>query len=150
MNGQELEVASSSALDTAMTDDDELETVCRICRMPAEADNPLYHPCRCSGSIRYVHSSCLNVWLARSKHDSCEVCASAYLLCEAELSSHVSGPQISLCCLFSTLLLLRLTLLVDRRKVLGVCTGFSRVTPVTSLRTYNAVRSGFSLSGVYS
>jgi E3 ubiquitin-protein ligase DOA10 len=57
-----------------LTDDEEHETVCRICRMPAEPDNPLYHPCRCSGSIRYVHSSCLSLWLERSKHDSCEVC----------------------------------------------------------------------------
>lgn len=98
MSAQEPEVVPSSTLETAMTDDDELETVCRICRMPAEAENPLYHPCRCSGSIRYVHSSCLNVWLARSKHDSCEVCAPAHstLLSRAEHSSHELGLRSAL------------------------------------------------------
>jgi E3 ubiquitin-protein ligase MARCH6 len=36
-------------------DPDDAE-VCRVCRTEAEPDNPLYHPCKCSGSIRYVHS----------------------------------------------------------------------------------------------
>lgn len=30
--------------------------ICRVCRTEAEPDHPLFHPCKCSGSIRYVHS----------------------------------------------------------------------------------------------
>jgi len=28
---------------------------CRICSFPAEPEMPLYHPCKCSGTIRHVH-----------------------------------------------------------------------------------------------
>lgn len=37
--------------------------MCRICGQGAE-EGPLYHPCRCSGSIAYVHEQCLRRWLA--------------------------------------------------------------------------------------
>lgn len=30
--------------------------VCRVCRTEAEEGKPLIHPCKCSGSVRYVHS----------------------------------------------------------------------------------------------
>lgn len=50
------------------------EEVCRICRGPSEEDQPLYHPCACSGSIQYVHQSCLVKWLEHSKKNKCEVC----------------------------------------------------------------------------
>ena len=34
--------------------------VCRICQLPGiEPSNPLISPCRCLGSIRYVHNICL-------------------------------------------------------------------------------------------
>jgi E3 ubiquitin-protein ligase DOA10 len=65
-------VATPSPVDGEISDNDEHEMVCRICRMPGD-EEPLYHPCKCSGSIRYVHSSCLSKWLEHSKHDSCEV-----------------------------------------------------------------------------
>ena len=35
---------------------------------------PLFHPCVCSGSIRYVHQECLLEWLRVSKKDYCELC----------------------------------------------------------------------------
>lgn len=28
---------------------------CRICGAPAEPDQPLFYPCKCSGTIRYIH-----------------------------------------------------------------------------------------------
>ena len=40
---------------------------------------PLYHPCRCSGSIKYVHQECLEEWLRFSgKGNHCEVCHQEY------------------------------------------------------------------------
>jgi E3 ubiquitin-protein ligase DOA10 len=29
--------------------------ICRVCRSEGTLDQPLFHPCKCSGSIRYVH-----------------------------------------------------------------------------------------------
>ncbi len=49
------------------------EIVCRICRLEAEPDNALFHPCKCSGTIKFVHQDCLNQWLKHSGHTHCEV-----------------------------------------------------------------------------
>ena len=51
--------------------EDEFE--CRICRGGAEI-GPLLHPCKCAGSIRYVHQECLDSWLARTNSAQCELC----------------------------------------------------------------------------
>lgn len=37
---------------------------CRICRGEATEENPLFHPCKCKGSIKYLHEPCLNEWIA--------------------------------------------------------------------------------------
>lgn len=29
--------------------------ICRVCRCESTPDHPLFHPCKCSGSIRFVH-----------------------------------------------------------------------------------------------
>lgn len=49
----------------------EEETVCRICR---SNEQPLYHPCKCSGSIKFVHQDCLLKWIGHSQKKKCEVC----------------------------------------------------------------------------
>lgn len=46
-------------------DDEEEGDACRLCRAGAAADRPLFHPCRCKGSIRHVHQDCLLDWLRR-------------------------------------------------------------------------------------
>lgn len=56
-----------------LLDDDDEEDVCRICRNPGEADNPLRYPCACSGSIKFVHQDCLLQWLNHSNARQCEV-----------------------------------------------------------------------------
>ncbi|XP_020250505.1 probable E3 ubiquitin ligase SUD1 isoform X2 [Asparagus officinalis] len=59
-------------------DDDDEGDVCRICRNPAEPDNPLRYPCACSGSIKFVHQDCLLQWLNHSNARQCEVCKHAF------------------------------------------------------------------------
>ncbi|THH12440.1 hypothetical protein EW146_g7700 [Bondarzewia mesenterica] len=56
---------------------EELDT-CRICSAPAEPDQPLFHPCKCSGTIRYIHQDCLTTWLTHSKKKTCDVCKHPY------------------------------------------------------------------------
>ncbi|KAH7307266.1 hypothetical protein KP509_22G052000 [Ceratopteris richardii] len=48
--------------------------VCRICRTSGDKASPLYYPCACSGSIKYVHQDCLIQWLNLSNARQCEVC----------------------------------------------------------------------------
>ncbi|KAF4610509.1 hypothetical protein D9613_006687 [Agrocybe pediades] len=54
------------------------QDTCRICSAPAEPDQPLFHPCKCSGTIRYIHQDCLTTWLAHSKKKHCDVCKHPY------------------------------------------------------------------------
>uniref|UniRef100_A0A8C8F6J1 RING-type E3 ubiquitin transferase n=1 Tax=Oncorhynchus tshawytscha TaxID=74940 RepID=A0A8C8F6J1_ONCTS len=63
--------------------DEEEGDLCRICQMGLESpSNPLIEPCRCTGSLQYVHQDCIKKWL-RSKISSgtnldaittCELC----------------------------------------------------------------------------
>jgi hypothetical protein len=34
----------------------------------------LLHPCKCAGSIRYVHEECIKLWLQRTRAKNCELC----------------------------------------------------------------------------
>ena len=49
------------------------EEVCRICHCGAE-DEELINPCRCSGSTKYAHQSCLLSWFEMKKDKICELC----------------------------------------------------------------------------
>ncbi|KAG7618352.1 Zinc finger RING-CH-type [Arabidopsis thaliana x Arabidopsis arenosa] len=70
-----MDPAVSTATGSRYVDDDEdEEDVCRICRNPGDADNPLRYPCACSGSIKFVHQDCLLQWLNHSNARQCEVC----------------------------------------------------------------------------
>ncbi|KAJ2181892.1 hypothetical protein GGF45_001248 [Coemansia sp. RSA 551] len=51
---------------------------CRVCRGEGTTEEPLFFPCRCSGSIKYVHQSCLEEWLAHSNKKYCELCGYEY------------------------------------------------------------------------
>ncbi|KAI9986520.1 hypothetical protein PInf_025470 [Phytophthora infestans] len=55
-------------------DEDEDEAECRVCRGEAEPDRRLFAPCKCSGSIRFTHSDCLEQWLEHSGKSFCELC----------------------------------------------------------------------------
>jgi hypothetical protein len=52
---------------------------CRIC---FETDGELYHPCKCDGTIKYVHTHCVLQWLQTRETDNqlCELCKEPYLL----------------------------------------------------------------------
>lgn len=54
--------------------------ICRICHCEADAANPLLSPCYCSGSLKYVHQSCLQQWLTASETRSCELCKFNFIL----------------------------------------------------------------------
>ncbi|KAM6977295.1 E3 ubiquitin-protein ligase MARCHF6-like [Aplochiton taeniatus] len=48
--------------------------ICRVCRSEGTADKPLYHPCVCTGSIKFIHQECLVQWLKHSRKEYCELC----------------------------------------------------------------------------
>eukprot|EP00051_Salpingoeca_urceolata_P014564 m.185702 g.185702 ORF g.185702 m.185702 type:complete len:1003 (+) comp18122_c2_seq11:419-3427(+) len=48
--------------------------ICRVCRAEGAPDHPLFYPCLCTGSIRYIHQDCLLEWLKHSRKRYCELC----------------------------------------------------------------------------
>ncbi|KAK0306371.1 hypothetical protein LTR01_006229 [Friedmanniomyces endolithicus] len=62
---------------TATTEDKAGDT-CRICRSEGTHDEPLFYPCKCSGSIKYVHQECLMEWLGHSHKKHCELCKTPF------------------------------------------------------------------------
>lgn len=51
---------------------------CRICRSEGSNEEPLFYPCKCSGSIKFVHQACLMEWLSHSQKKHCELCKTAF------------------------------------------------------------------------
>uniref|UniRef100_A0A0K2V986 RING-type E3 ubiquitin transferase n=1 Tax=Lepeophtheirus salmonis TaxID=72036 RepID=A0A0K2V986_LEPSM len=48
--------------------------LCRVCRSEGGSERPLFHPCICTGSIKFIHEECLLQWLKYSKKEICELC----------------------------------------------------------------------------
>ena len=76
MSSFERASAYKSATAKLMIDDTlgyELD-ICRICRCEGTEESPLCYPCRCTGSIKYIHRECLVEWLICSRTTYCEIC----------------------------------------------------------------------------
>ncbi|OAL43812.1 RING finger membrane protein [Pyrenochaeta sp. DS3sAY3a] len=63
---------------TTRTADREDADTCRICRGEGSAEEPLFFPCKCSGSIKYVHQECLMEWLSHTQKKHCELCKTSF------------------------------------------------------------------------
>ncbi|KAK5899150.1 hypothetical protein CesoFtcFv8_008658 [Champsocephalus esox] len=48
--------------------------VCRICHCEGDDECALITPCRCTGSLSFVHQFCLNQWIRSSDTRCCELC----------------------------------------------------------------------------
>ncbi|KAG6005883.1 hypothetical protein E4U43_000528 [Claviceps pusilla] len=57
---------------------DTTSAICRICRGEGTSTEPLFYPCKCSGSIKYVHQDCLMEWLSHSQKKYCELCKTSF------------------------------------------------------------------------
>ena len=67
-----------------MEDSNLIDTlVCRIC-LEDDIEENLIHPCKCSGSSKYVHKQCLNEWRNINHNpisfNQCEVCKYTYVI----------------------------------------------------------------------
>ncbi|XP_039698711.1 E3 ubiquitin-protein ligase MARCHF6 isoform X2 [Pteropus medius] len=51
-----------------------VQNICRVCRSEGTPEKPLYHPCVCTGSIKFIHQECLVQWLKHSRKEYCELC----------------------------------------------------------------------------
>ena len=59
-----------------MKGNDYKTAVCRICYGSSEEEE-LKTPCKCLGSVKHIHQSCLMNWL-RTSYKHCEICNTPY------------------------------------------------------------------------
>ncbi|CAG8208518.1 unnamed protein product [Penicillium salamii] len=71
------DVMNDPAYDEREKGFDDLDT-CRICHGEATDEEPLFYPCKCSGSIKFVHQVCLVEWLSHSQKKHCELCKTPF------------------------------------------------------------------------
>ncbi|KAL1128927.1 hypothetical protein AAG570_013461 [Ranatra chinensis] len=55
-------------------EDSQSSDICRVCRCEGTGDRPLFHPCICTGSIKWIHQECLVQWMRYSRKEYCELC----------------------------------------------------------------------------
>ena len=54
---------------------DDFEVCCRICQCPDEDENEIVSPCKCKGSVKFIHHQCLLKWCqTRERPWNCELC----------------------------------------------------------------------------
>lgn len=52
----------------------------RICHCEGDEESPLITPCRCTGTLRFVHQSCLHQWIKSSDTRCCELCKYDFIM----------------------------------------------------------------------
>uniref|UniRef100_A0A3Q0SAS9 RING-CH-type domain-containing protein n=1 Tax=Amphilophus citrinellus TaxID=61819 RepID=A0A3Q0SAS9_AMPCI len=52
----------------------------RICHCEGDDECPLIMPCRCTGSLSFVHQGCLNQWIKSSDTRCCELCKFDFIM----------------------------------------------------------------------
>ncbi|ELA41160.1 uncharacterized protein VICG_01759 [Vittaforma corneae ATCC 50505] len=50
------------------------EKTCKICHSACNEESPYIHPCKCKGSLKFIHVECLNEWLKLTKTKKCDIC----------------------------------------------------------------------------
>ena len=51
---------------------------CRICLVEEKISKKFISPCNCKGSIKYVHSSCFEMYIEMKYHFKCPICNTNY------------------------------------------------------------------------
>lgn len=84
ITGRSQRVVPGSKFMSICVDGDGEGEVCRICLDLELPTSQFIHPCRCSGTMKYVHEECLKTWLLSRSPDlatsQCELCTTKYLM----------------------------------------------------------------------
>ena len=56
---------------------DSNQSICRICHS-GESSERLLNPCKCDGSVKWIHQTCLLKWLRECGMANCELCGEGY------------------------------------------------------------------------
>ncbi|MBW0476332.1 hypothetical protein O181_016047 [Austropuccinia psidii MF-1] len=95
--------------------------LCRVCLSDDPSLGPLFHPCRCTGSIAHVHEECLSTWLSRSKKLTCELCGYHFSFEKVYKPGSPIRPPLSTIFLQALKEILRLFLFITRTLLVAIC-----------------------------
>lgn len=76
----EVQLTTAASVAAVEPEDDKcsiVSIVCRIC-FDDNKDESIITPCKCKGTVAFVHRSCLEKWLSESNTTSCELCQHVY------------------------------------------------------------------------
>lgn len=121
--------------------------ICRVCRSEGLPDRPLFHPCICTGSIKWIHQECLVQWMRYSRKEYCELCSHRFSF--TPIYSPDMPRRLPLRDLASGLLSSVITALRYWLHFTLVATAWLGIVPITSCRIYRALFSAsleFSIS----
>ena len=112
--------------------DGEEGSCCRICRLPATEEKNLFSPCKCSGSIKYVHQDCLLSWLKHSSRQKCEVTNSQAGLLSAKSTKNVYFALSSSQCTICPQCLIQLSIGIYATKMSSLCAALQPHLPIST------------------
>ncbi|KYM92141.1 E3 ubiquitin-protein ligase MARCH6 [Atta colombica] len=123
-----------------MTEDMLGADICRVCRSEGLADRPLFHPCICTGSIKWIHQECLVQWMRYSRKEYCELCG--YRFSFTPIYSPDMPRRLPLRDVIGGLFSSIVTAVKYWLHYTLVAIAWLGVVPLTACRTYRALFSG--------
>uniref|UniRef100_A0A672H602 E3 ubiquitin-protein ligase MARCHF6 n=1 Tax=Salarias fasciatus TaxID=181472 RepID=A0A672H602_SALFA len=120
--------------------------ICRVCRSEGSQDKPLYHPCVCTGTIKFVHQECLLLWLKHSRKEYCEVCSHRFAF--TPIYSPDMPPRLPVQDIFVGLVISIGTALKYWLHYTLVAFAWLGVVPLTAYRIYKCLFTG-SVSSLF-
>ena len=123
---------------------------CRICLQIT--NEPLVSPCKCKGSLSFIHTSCLKSWLLTHENppSTCELCRSPYQISlsykfKCRLSSKIWVPllliSLTILSILSSLIYFVLKSSINDPFVFGILTFFSVIGAVLTMLSIYLVSS---------
>ncbi|KAL9657320.1 hypothetical protein ABK040_011540 [Willaertia magna] len=83
-------------------EEEEGEKICRCCHSVLTENDDYIAPCKCTGSMKYVHRYCLDQWRAVSPRQEsfyeCDICKHTYVFKEVDENGRVIEHQHDACC----------------------------------------------------
>jgi len=128
-------------------DDSSIGDICRVCRCEGTLERPLFHPCICTGSIKFIHQECLVQWLRYSKKEFCELCN--YRFSFTPIYSPDMPKRIPLRLVLSGVLGTVVKAVKFWIHYTIVAIAWIGVVPLTACRTYRTLFTG-SVSSIFS
>ena len=86
---------------------DSLNKICRICYENEIPMNKIVAPCKCKGSIKFIHVKCLKKWIRTRQCEHkykkyCEICGYKFTMKRSREKTTIKKFCKTLCCLKNT------------------------------------------------